>query len=200
MNLETMTIKSDEAIRFVLNMMDNNLSEKLTYHSMKHTRRVMKAAEELGRMEGVDPDSMELLRLAAAWHDCGYLDGPDCHEERSCDLVHKYFPDFGIESGKVEDVCKLIMATRIPTNPDGLLQKIICDADLNYLGTEEYEKISDLLFLEFKAFGIADSHETWILQQIRFLENHQYYTNTAKNLYETTKSKNLEKLKRTIRN
>ena len=192
--------QSKEAIRFVLNLMENNLPERLTYHSVEHTRRVLSEAEYIGQCEGASEQSLILLSLAAAFHDSGYLVDPYCHEERGCDLARKYLPDFGFDEQQIEDVCNLIMATKIPTHPDGLLQNIICDADLNYLGTEEYEEIADLLYNEFKAYGITDSHEKWIIQQITFMENHRFFTNTAKNRYDPTKAKNLERLRRNIRN
>lgn len=200
MKSEAVTVQSEEAIRFVLNLMENNLSEKFTYHSVRHTQRVISGVEEIGKLEGVDRQSLEILRLAAAWHDSGYLHDIYCHEERGCDLARKHLPDFGLGEVLIEEVCKLIMATKITRHPDGLLQGIICDADLSYLGTEEYDEIADLLYHEFIAFSLTDSPGKWIVQQIDFLENHRFFTHTAKNLYEETKAKNLERLRRNIRN
>lgn len=198
MKPEALEAQSKEAIRFVLQLMKTNLSEKCTYHSLKHTHRVMSAAENLAISEGVSPRSVELLRLAAAWHDCGYLDGPMFHEEKSCELVQKYLPDFGFGKSIIDEICTIIMATKIPTNPTDLLQKIICDADLHYLGTGEYEQIAEQLYQEFNAFGILKDAENWVALQISFLESHRFYTPSAINLYEETKSINLEHLRRSI--
>ncbi len=190
----SLKLKRREAISFVLELIETNLSEKFTYHTPDHTRSVIKEAENLAKYEGVDERSLELLCVAAAWHDCGYLGGPLNHEEESCHLVMRHLPDFGFNKTQTGKICEIIMATKISNNPEGLLQEIICDADLHYLGTRDYEHIANLLYWELKNFGLINSPDEWIEKQIDFLINHRFHTKTAKNLYDNQKQINLEHL------
>ena len=101
-------VKYNEAINFVLDLIETNLSEKFTYHTSEHTRSVIAAAENIGKSEGVGDKSLRLLMIAAAWHDCGYLGGNVEHEEASCLLVKKHLPDFGFSKNQIDTICKMI--------------------------------------------------------------------------------------------
>jgi len=87
------------------------------------------------------------------------------------------------------------MATKIPQSPKNILEEIICDADLDYLGRDDFEPISDSLRREFLELGIVSSDEHWYSLQIKFIENHNYFTNSSRQLRNPEKLKRLEKLK-----
>lgn len=192
---ETMTDKSREAINYILKVIAEGIPEAFTYHTIGHTTGVLSVAEKLGKSENVDPRSLELLCVAAAWHDCGYLSGSSRHEEEGCHTARRILPDYGFHAGEIDEICNLIMATKIPTNPGTLLQKIICDADLHYLGTDRYEFFAGLLFTELLNFGQIKTGEEWIEKQISFLSAHRFFTETAIRLYDNQKWINLDKLK-----
>lgn len=183
-----------EAISFVLEFIERGLPEGFSYHSVAHTRSVLAVAETLSESEGLDPVSKTLLLVAAAWHDSGYLVNIHGHEQESCSLARKHLPGFGFSADQVDEICRIIMATKISNEPSGLLQEIICDADLQYLGTGDYQKIAGLLYEELLHFGLIDNKIHWIDMQIAFLSYHRYYTRTAILLYEKQKNLNLQRL------
>ena len=91
----------------------------------------------------------------------------------------------------------MIMATKIPQSPKNKLEKIICDADLDYLGRDDFEVISNNLYTEFLDFGIVKDHNDWMQKQIGFLEFHLYFTKSSQQLRQPKKMERLTKIKAT---
>jgi len=87
------------------------------------------------------------------------------------------------------------MATRIPQSPANLLESILCDADLDYLGRDDFKKIGQTLFEEFTEYSILQDEQAWNKLQVSFLSSHQYHTETNRTLREPVKRRYLEELK-----
>jgi len=85
----------------------------------------------------------------------------------------------------------MIMATKIPQTPLNHLEQIMADADLDYLGRDDFQVISDRLFQELE---IPDKNK-WNKIQIAFFEKHSYFTESAKRLRNDKKQENLAKIK-----
>lgn len=86
------------------------------------------------------------------------------------------------------------MATKIPQQPHNLLEQIICDADLDYLGRDDFYKIGETLRKEFLHYSIVNSDEEWETLQIKFLQNHHYHTISSQQLREPIKHQYLLQL------
>lgn len=180
----------------VLDEMLPGLSAKLTYHNIHHTMDVVRQVQRIAEAEGiVNKEELYLLKVAALYHDCGFLFIYDGHEEISCDLARQDLPSFGVDQPQIDRICELIMATKVPQRPNNLLEQIICDADLDYLGQDEFQTISDGLRQEFLEFGIIESNEEWYARQLKFLEKHQYFTDSSRQFRNPVKCKHLDKLK-----
>jgi len=175
------------------------LSPDLSYHSLEHILDVYEAAKQLARLEGIsDETDLQLLLTAALFHDSGFLIDRKDHEILSCQIAKKHLPDFDYSPFQVEKVCGMILATKIPSSPKNHLEEILCDADLDYLGREDFEEISARLYLELTKQNLVLSQDEWNKIQIQFLEKHQYYTKTAQSLRESGKQRHLEELKRNL--
>jgi uncharacterized protein len=168
---------NEQMFSFVMELLKNKLPVEYSYHNYQHTEYIMEKVVEIGREEKCSPEDIELLKLAALWHDVGYINTYEDHEEEGCKLVRKYFPDFGIPVEKTEIVCNLIMATRIPQHPHNKLEQIIADADLEYLGTPNAPTMAEKFYFELKARNPALSHDEWNKAQIAFIGKHHYFTN-----------------------
>ena len=174
----------------------SGLSEKLTYHNIYHTLDVLGQVQQIAKEEGIeDREEIFLLKTAALYHDTGFLLRYDANEEIGCQLAGKDLPGFGLNKKQIDRVCELIMATRVPQAPKNKLEEIICDADLDYLGQDDFELISDSLRQEFLEYGIIGSNEEWYSRQIKFLETHKYFTETSRKCRNPVKCQHLEKLK-----
>jgi hypothetical protein len=143
---------------------------------------VYKAAETLAVLEGVSGEDLTLLLTAVLFHDSGFLIQQKDHEEVGCSIARQYLPDYGYEPQQIERICGMIMATRIPQTPHNKLEEIICDADLDYLGRDDFFIIGAFLFEELRTFGVISTENEWNNLQVRFLEHHHYFTGSAKKL------------------
>ena len=178
-----------------MSMLESSLPEELSYHSPDHTRDVVQVCEEYIRREKLDDSQAELLRLGAVFHDSGFTISTNDHEEHGVEIASRIMSKYGYNSEQVEVVANLIRATKIPQRPNTYLEKIICDADLDYLGRDDFYEISNLLFLELNALGQELDKEAWDDIQIRFLENHHYHTDYARKNLQPKKQKRLEELR-----
>ncbi len=179
---------------YILNRMQNELNDTLHYHNVKHVLDVVQAAESIGANEKISDLEMELLKTAALFHDCGFIINSKDHEKLSCNIAADYLPRIGFTSTEVKVICQLIMATAVPQNPHNLLEKIICDADLDYLGRDDFFIIGNNIFREFKARNIVENEKEWNELQVKFLSAHTYFTETSKLLRNSKKEAHLDKI------
>lgn len=169
--------KAEEAI---ISKLKNELAEHLTYHSYFHTLDVLNAATQIAATENITPEELSLLRVAAAYHDAGFLEVYKGHEMKSCDYARRDLPAFDFTEDQIELVCGIIMATKIPQSPTTKLQEIIADADLDYLGRSDYTHIAAKLFAELKVQNILKEESEWIKLQESFIQSHHYFTDFSK--------------------
>ena len=174
--------------------LEAGLPHWLTYHNVQHTKEVVEAAQYLAKREGVSHNDYLLLSTAAAFHDAGFLEGYEDHETLSCRIAEKYLPGFGYNKQEIDAVCTLIMVTKAPQAPRNLLEEILCDADLHYLGTDRYAAISENLFLEFLEVGIVQNRDDWNEKQSAFLRGHRFFTTTALAEYAEKKAENCKSI------
>lgn len=170
------------AKQYVLGRLASELSPDLLYHGLRHTRDdVLPAAIRLGRAEGVKEQDLMLLQTAALYHDAGFLVARQDHERHSMDLARAALPRFGYSAGQIETVCGIIAATRLPQRPENLLQELMCDADLDLLGRDDFMKLNYELLMEVRRVtGRLISDADWLRAQVQFLCNHRYFTAAAR--------------------
>lgn len=180
---------------YILARLRNELPAERTYHSLEHTLDVYASAIGIAEEEGVDGEDLVLLKTAALFHDCGFLVQGREHELAGCVIVREVLPAHGFGNGQVERICAMIMATRIPQTPEDHLSRILCDADLDYLGRSDFERIGMTLYNEFLAYGMVSDERKWNILQVGFLEKHRYFTETNKQLREPVKQEHLQRLR-----
>lgn len=186
----------DQAKQYVLGRLTRELSPHLTYHSLIHTRDdVLPAAERLGRAAGLSDEEQLLLRTAALFHDTGFLIDYRNHEHHSAGLAREKLPGFGYSPEQIEIICGIIGATRMPQSPNGLLQELMCDADLDLLGRRDFMRLNRELLKEVSHFaGKPIRDDQWLRDQARFLREHQFFTTAARSLRAEGKDHNATKI------
>jgi uncharacterized protein len=187
------------AITHILDRLENELEEHLYYHGGHHTLDVLEAAERIGKHELLSDSELNLLLVAAAYHDSGFLYGHHEHEKRGCELAMDLLPRYGFDADGIAEVCKMIMATKIPQAPTDRLSEILCDADLDYLGRDDFEPIATSLFKELQQLNIIGTIEAWNRIQLGFLQQHHYHTAYGKAVRQPQKQLHLDRV-RTIVN
>lgn len=189
------------AKQFILNKLNKELDPRLTYHSVSHTLDVLNSALRLASMENVSGRELELIKVACVYHDSGMLRRYSGHEEASAEIADEVLPQFGYMPGDLIVIKNMIMATRLPQLAVTITDKILCDADLDYLGRPDFFMIAHQLkyewdMLEFNPTTLGE----WYKIQIDFLTKHTYFTRSALALREDYKQKNLEEIKSIICN
>lgn len=182
----------------ILDKLERELPKSLKYHNYKHTIDVVNQAELIGLGEGLDDSDILLLKTAALFHDSGLIVGFDNHEFYSTQIAREILPKWHYTDEQINKICDIIMATKLPPNPQNLLEKVICDADLDYLGRADFIPISNNLYEELRALGKDIDINTWNKKQVAFLSSHQYFTTTAQKIREEAKEIQIERLKKLI--
>jgi len=180
---------------FITNKLKKELSANYIYHNVDHTNDVCQAAESIGKQEGISANDMKLLLTAAAYHDSGFLRFNNGHEEESCRIAAEALPKFGYTEHDINLICGMIRATRIPQAPKTLLERILADADLDYLGRDDFFELGDRLFNELKLTGKVSDKAAWNKLQLDFIANHSYFTQTAINLRQAKKQANIAQIR-----
>ena len=183
------------AIDAILDRLSQDLPRNLHYHSIEHTLDVLERAKQLAAAEGITAEEdLILIQVAASYHDAGFLINNRDHERLGCKLVRQELPDYGFNDNQIKAICGMIRATKVPQQPRNLMEEIICDADLDYLGRDDFYSIGGRLFRELKAFRILQTTEQWNQIQIKFLRAHAYWTTTNQQLREAKKQARLAEL------
>ncbi|MFW5820173.1 MAG: adenylate/guanylate cyclase domain-containing protein [Bacteroidota bacterium] len=184
----------------LLDKLEKELPPYLYYHNVKHTVDVVTEVELIGWAEGVSDEEILLLKTAALFHDAGHIISYDDHEFHGTVIAKEILPNYGYSKQQIDSICELIMATKLPPRPRNLLEEIMCDADLDYLGRSDMIPVSNTLYSELKEQNKISSMEEWNSLQIKFISGHQYFTETARSLREVNKQKQIERIKRILEN
>lgn len=180
----------------IKNILESNLPDGLTYHGLHHTIDVLQAGMTIAATEKLTEKELQTLRLAIWLHDSGFTTTYRGHEEEGCKIAKRLLPKYHISDHDIEVICGLIMATKIPQTPSTLLEKIICDADLDYLGRKDVYEIAETLYVEIKQHVNKMTEDEWNSLQISFLEAHNYFSKYAKKHRSPAKLKYLNELKK----
>jgi predicted metal-dependent HD superfamily phosphohydrolase len=191
----------DGAAHYILERLDRELDRTLYYHNMEHTIDVVKAAQTLISMEKTNDRTGLLILTAALFHDTGMLVSYLDHEEESVKLMKEILPAYQYLPGDMEEIADLILATRDPAYAATDPAKILCDADMDVLGRSDFFIASFRLRLEWDLHGILHSTlKEWFESQVQFLEEHRFYTGSARMLREEQKARNLAEIKLLLHN
>jgi uncharacterized membrane-anchored protein YitT (DUF2179 family)/predicted metal-dependent HD superfamily phosphohydrolase len=193
-----MTMQYDKVHSFLIKKLEKGLPPTLTYHNVQHTQGVIAAAEHLASLDNLMGDELVLLKTAALFHDSGFLQSQYEHEANSCTIARRYLPDYGYTEEQIERICRLIMTTKLPQSADDYLSQILCDADLYYLGGNEYDLYANKLYKELKRNKVVKTEIEWQLKQAEFLSSHHYFSKAAQHERDEAKQQNLQRLQESI--
>ena len=183
------------AKKFILKKLQRELSDELTYHGLHHTLDVLHSVEELCMLENIPLYEALLVKTAALFHDTGFIIGSHRHEEYSCEIASHYLPQFDYTADEIARINTMIRATKIPQQPQDKLSQLLCDADLDYLGRDDFYRIGATLFEELRMRAVVEEEESWQKIQISFLEQHRFFTATNQRRRAPKKALFLEELK-----
>ncbi len=184
---------------YVLERLERGLASDLHYHGIQHTRDdVLPAVERLAALAGLDKADMLLLRAAALFHDVGYIEQYMNNEPLGARIAQETLPAFGYTPEQIAVITRMILATSMPQTPATFLEMLLCDADLDSLGREDYLLTSHNLYAELTAHGAQITLAAWYRRQLNFLSNHVYFTAVARELRDGGKQANIQLLNKLL--
>jgi class 3 adenylate cyclase len=178
----------------ILDRLERELPKNLYYHNVKHTVDVVTEVELIGWAESVSDEEIVLLKTAALFHDAGHTISYKDHEDRGCEIARDFLPKYSYNKAQIDRICEIIMATKLPPTPKNLLEEIICDSDLDYLGRIDFIPVSNTLYQELSDRNMIGTLNEWNKLQVKFISKHNYFTNTARTLREVNKQKQIERI------
>ncbi len=183
----------------ILKLLREGLNPGLTYHSPSHTEDVLQQVERIAAAESItDTRLLLLMRIAALFHDTGFLRTYKKHEEASCIILQEMVDTSQFDEDEIKLINGMILATKIPQLAHNLPEMVICDADLDYLGRDDFETISNSLKNEFLFYGVIKNDAEWNPLQVNFFESHGYVTDTSIRHRSPVKMQHLEMLKQNL--
>lgn len=182
----------------ILHILQHKLSKQLYYHGIHHTLDALKTSQLYLKHNPLSKHQAKLLRLGILLHDIGFTETTTEHEKRGAMIAEELLGQYDFPDQDIELIKGLIMATKIPQNPSTLMEKIICDVDLDYLGRSDFYEISETLYREFKVYTDLKDHNEWNKLQVKFLEAHKYHTDFAIKNRQPEKEKRIAELKKMI--
>ena len=187
------------ASEYIIHRLRLELNPGLSYHCAEHTFDVLEAVNRISVLERIEHHDHLVLQTAALYHDAGMIVQYKDHESASVLLARQTLPRFGYSPAEIDQIAGLIMVTKLPQRPYTLHEQIICDADLDYLGRDDFYINSFKLRLEWQVNGVLNTTlAEWINIQFNFLNNHRYFTNSAILLRNEKKLQHLDEIKRLI--
>lgn len=189
---------------YVVRLYKDKNSAYHCYHSLNHAKEVVQVIDEMTDALNISPEDKEALIIAGWFHDVGYFEADKGHEEVSVRYAEKFLNQNNYPAEQIKKIKECILATKVPTNPQNILEQIICDADLHHLGKKDIEEKSELFRLELETKNICHPTDIeWIENNINFLNEHSFYTDYAKKEFGIQKNinqhlfeKKLKKLKK----
>jgi uncharacterized protein len=184
---------------YIVNKLSGLLPPDLYYHGINHTvQDVTPAVKRHATLAGVNGEELLLLETAAFYHDCGYLKQYYFNEPIAVDIAADALPGFGYSSEQIGRIGRIIMATQLPQKPENFLEEIMCDADLDSLGRDDFFITSHCLRLELAAYGQPTNVYEWYEKQLSFLLSHTYFTDIARAARDAGKKRNIEEIKKLL--
>jgi uncharacterized protein len=180
---------------FIINKITSEIPASLSYHGVHHTLDVLHVCNQYIKRLKIPKSEAYLLRTAALMHDLGIMWNYSNHEEQAINYVKETLPEWGYSPSDIDVICNLIAATRIPQQPHTLMEEIICDADLDYLGTARFYTVGETLFREFVVFKVISNEEEWDRLQVNFLSKHRFRTDWALRNREPVKQKYIQEIR-----
>lgn len=169
------------------------LSESFVYHNYQHTERVVDAARIIGRESELSDEELELITIAAWFHDVGYTQGCTNHEQTSVKIAEQFLTKEGLPQDQIQVISNCILATRMPQAPKTLMEEVLCDADMHHLACTDYHKMSDRMHREIELTKDKQiSDEEWNQMNFSFFKDHEYFTEFGKKHLQPIKDENLK--------
>ena len=190
------------ARNYVTDIFTHKLKPEFVFHNLEHTEDVVEASSYMADHYKLNDEDRLVLMISAWFHDTGYSKGEAIgHEEESVKIATEFLHQHSVDPMVIQRVSSAIQATHMPQSPIGPVEKILCDADLYHLATENF-KPRNLLLKQEQEYLLKHKipKKDWRKNNINFLEGHKYFTEYGQEFLEPKKLENLNALTKKKKN
>lgn len=181
---------------YVIHLLTQHIPSYLHFHNLSHTKDVVSAVKEIGNNQQFSLEDLEIIEIAAWFHDTGYGKAYVGHEEKSKKIAMDFLSHEEYPLQNIESIIDLIEATKYPQKPTNLTGMILCDADLYHLSCEDYDNYEQRLRKEWEEyFNKNYTDKEWAKENSEMLNLHQYFTNYGKTILQVKKEGNITKMR-----
>lgn len=189
-----------EVSDYVTGLFKEHSDDKLRYHNIEHTKNVVKAANLMAGKCKTTAEELEMLSVAAWFHDVGYLEKTKGHEEIGMRYARNFLEKHGKPEKYIRQVEDCIAATEIPQQPKDKLSAILCDADLFHVSQGDFMEDTQIFWDELSAISGEEFNEVKYLENtLKFFKAHEFKTEYGKTILEPGKKSNLKKIKKALK-
>ena len=184
---------------YIRALFKDELPDGIKYHDADHTlhptKGVVAAANSIAIAENISEHDRELLVAAAYFHDTGFIREYDKNEPIAARMAGRILKLIGFKPDEIQKIQKMILATDLAVKPQTHVEKILCDADLDHFGREDFFELDGKLREGRRIRGLDVSDDAkWYKDTLAVITNHQYYTESQTKLREKKKQKNIKML------
>jgi class 3 adenylate cyclase len=180
---------------YVFNTYLNEYPVTLHFHNKSFLKRVYDHSELLCRAENISEEDILLARTAALLMYTGLKTTYENYEIRSAEYAREVLPEYGYNEGQVTRIYNLILATREPYDPRNVLEQVLIDSKMEYLGRPDYIRMVKLLYLEYKTSGRELPIKEICQMQSVLQDSFSYFTFAAQRLREIPPEEQKKQLK-----
>jgi len=166
---------SKDLVKKVFDDLYRKVDKNYHYHNLDHTKRVLEASIDIGGHYKLNDEEWKILLTACLFHDYGFIKTHENHEQIGADLCADILKDFNYSQTEISSIKSLILITKLTTDPSSTLEFIISDSDLEYLGSNDFEFLSEKLKEEWLHLGIVKSEKDFYNKQYDFLNRYKFY-------------------------
>ena len=185
----------DAAAAYAAKLLTEKLPPEFIYHDLTHTLDVVKNVIEIGTNSNFEKEKLELVQLAAIFHDTGWTKSIKSHEEAGSNIAREFLASQNVNETDINEICELILSTEHNTTPKTLGQKILHDSDILHIGKKKFYSKSLALKSEIEQIEKRKISElSWIEFTLDYFEKNNFLTDYVIENYSNKRQKNISKL------
>ncbi|MEJ2731564.1 MAG: HD domain-containing protein [Deltaproteobacteria bacterium] len=191
--------------QYIRELFRDELPVGIKYHDAEHTlhpaKGVVAVANNIAISENISEHDRELLIAAAYFHDTGYVREYDKNEPIAARMAGRILKLIGYKPGEIKRIQNIILSTDLAREPKSHIGKILCDADFDHLGREDFFELDAKIRQGRRARGIDVSDDAkWYRGTLEIITKHRYYTESQKQWREKKKQENISMLLKKLGN
>ena len=188
-----------KAENLATDILQNQVSKELSYHNYDHTLMVVEAAQLIAKAQNLNGSDLEALIIAAWFHDTGFKDAYEGHEEKSVEIAEAFLKEENASPELIEKVRKAILCTQMGKEPQSEIEKILCDSDLFHTTQDYYEEHAAKLRKELSTVKKQNFTDLeWYQNSLEFVSRHHFQSEYGQTELKKAKEKVRAKIEKKL--